>query len=129
MSEAVRFIRKDPVPDIELGNLVLNIGSYGVFVNGLPVDLSVHEFEILSILAHQPDRILPYGELTEKVWQSNDRVHLRHLNVLVHRLRQKLKDSHPFTIETVRGRGYGLVRTRNPALSEDANLEARLMTI
>lgn len=129
MSELPRFIRREPIPDIELGNLVLNSGSYSVLIDGQPIDVSVHEFEILSILAHQPDRIVPYSELTETVWQSSDRLRQRHLNVVVHRLRQKLKDSHPFVIETVRGRGYGLVRTRTPALSDDANLEARLMTM
>jgi two-component system response regulator VicR len=129
MAEVARFISRDPVPDISLGNLTLNPGSYGVFIDGEPVELSVHEFEILSILAHQPDRILPYEELTKEVWQSSDRRQIRHLNVLVHRLRQKLAGSWPFVIQTVRGRGYGLVRNRNPAAKDDSNREARLMTI
>jgi DNA-binding response OmpR family regulator len=129
MSEVARFVRREPLPDVTLGNLTLNAGSYSVFVDDQPVDLSVHEFEVLSIFAHQPDRILAYAELAEEVWQSSDRRQIRHLNVLVHRLRQKLKDSRPFVIQTVRGRGYGLVRIRTPSAKDDTNLEARLMTI
>ncbi len=129
MSESRKLVFSEPLPDITLGNLILNVGSYSVFINEQAIDLSVHEFEILSILAHQPDRILPYATLAEEVWASSDRRHIRHLNVLVHRLRQKLMDSHPFVIHTVRGRGYGLVRTRTPATKDDPTLEARLMTI
>ena len=134
MSENRNLVFSEPLPDISLGNLTLNLGSYRVFIDDQPVELSVHEFEVLSILVHQPDRILPYAQLTEEVWHSSDRRHIRHLNVLIHRLRQKLADSRPFVIHTVRGRGYGLVRTRSPATpthvpSDDPTLEARLMTI
>jgi DNA-binding response OmpR family regulator len=134
MSENRTFVFSEPLPDLSLGNLTLNLGSYSVCVNDQPVDLSVHEFEVLSILVHQPDRILPYAQLAEEVWKSSDRKHIRHLNVLIHRLRQKLTDSRPFAIHTVRGRGYGLVRVRTPAgpapvSKDDSNLEARLMTI
>jgi len=129
VSESRTFVYNEPLPDISLGNLTLNVGSYSVCVDGEPVDVSVHEFEVLSILVHQPERILPYAQLAEEVWQSSDRRHIRHLNVLIHRLRQKLAQSRPFAIHTVRGRGYGLVRIRTPATKDDTTLEARLMTI
>ena len=129
MAESRKPVFSEPLPDISLGNLTLNVGSYGVFINKQLVDLSVHEFEILSILVHQPDRILPYAQLAEEVWHSSDRRHIRHLNVLIHRLRRKLSQSHPFVIQTVRGRGYGLVRLRTSATRDDTTLEARLMTI
>ena len=129
MSESRNLVFNEPLPDISVGNLTLNVGSYSVFIDEQPVDLSVHEFEILSILVHQPDRILPYAQLAEEVWQSSDRRHIRHLNVLVHRLRQKLTNSFPFVIQTVRGRGYGLVRIRTAGGKDDSTLEAPLMTI
>jgi DNA-binding response OmpR family regulator len=129
VSESRKLVFSEPLPDISLGNLTLNVGSYSVFINEQPVDLSVNEFEILSLLVHQPDRILPYAQLADEVWQSSDRRHIRHLNVLVHRLRQKLTDSYPFVIQTVRRRGYGLVRLRTPATKDESTLEARLMTI
>ena len=128
MTETRNLVFNEHLPDISLGNLTLNVGSYSVFIDDVLVDLSVHEFEVLSILVHQPDRILPYAQLAEEVWQSSDRKHIRHLNVLIHRVRQKLTDSRPFAIHTVRGRGYGLVRVRTPA-KDDSALEARLMTI
>ena len=129
MSESRPAVVSEPLPDISLGNLTLNVGSYSVFVDERTIELSVHEFEVLSILVHQPDRILPYAQLAEEVWKSSDRRHIRHLNVLVHRLRQKLAASRPFVIQTVRGRGYGLVRIRTPATRDDSSLEARPMII
>ena len=129
MSESRHLVVSKPLPDVLLGNLTLNVGSYRVYIDDTPVELSVLEFEVLSILVHQPDRIVPYSQLAGEVWNSSDRRHIRHLNVLVHRLRQKLAESRPFAIQTVRGRGYGLVRIRRPAVKDDSTLEARLMTI
>jgi len=39
--------------------------------------------------------------------------------VLIHRLRGKLAGSPQFVIETVRGRGYGLLRAVNGAAAAD----------
>jgi len=53
------------------------------------------------------------------LWGDASRRSLRHLNVLIHRLRGKLAGSPQFVIETVRGRGYGLLRAVNGAAAAD----------
>jgi DNA-binding response OmpR family regulator len=98
-----------------LGNLSLNLDNYRVSIEGEQVELTFREFELLRILAEQPDKILAYDTLTSAVWGLSGRRAIRHLNVVVHGLRAKLAASRPYVIETVRGRGYGLLRATAPA--------------
>ena len=100
---------------VSLGNLKLDLESYRVSVDGRSVEITYREFELLRILARQPGRVLPYELLTSSLWGVFDRRRLRHLNVVVHSLRAKLAGSRPYAIETVRGRGYGLLKARGAA--------------
>ena len=95
-----------------LGNLSLNLDNYRVGVGSEVVNLTFHELELLRIFFAQPDRVIAYEEITRQLWGDTERGTLRHLNVLVHRLRSKLGSSEPYSIETVRGRGYGLLKSR-----------------
>jgi DNA-binding response OmpR family regulator len=96
-----------------LGNLSLNLDNYRVGVGSEVVNLTFHELELLRIFFAQPDRVISYDDITRLLWGNTHRPTLRHLNVLVHRLRAKLTDSRPYVIETVRGRGYGLLKSRD----------------
>jgi DNA-binding response OmpR family regulator len=104
-------------PDVEaeiitLGNLSLNLGNYRVTVDGLPIEVSYYEFELLRLLAVQHDRVVPYNSLSLSLWRGAGRSAIRRLNVITHRLRTKLAGSRPYVIETVRRRGYGLLTSR-----------------
>jgi two-component system OmpR family response regulator len=95
---------------IEAGNISLNPGNYRVTVAGRPVELTYHEFDLLSLLAANRDRVVDFREITQSLWQSQGHKDVRRLNVLAFRLRGKLAGCEPYRIETVRGRGHGLVR-------------------
>jgi DNA-binding response OmpR family regulator len=97
---------------IEAGNLVLNLANYRVTVAGLPVDLTYHEFDLLWLLASRADRIVDFRELTQALWKAQGHKEVRRLNVLAFRLRAKLANSASYRVDTVRGRGYGLVRSQ-----------------
>jgi DNA-binding response OmpR family regulator len=101
-----------------LGNLSLNLNSYRVAVGTEVIGLTYHELELLRVLFDQYDRVIPYVEITERIWGTSERTALRHLNVLVHRLRAKIAASYPYAIETVRGRGYGLLKAREAEAAE-----------
>ena len=105
-------------PVVSIGNLSLNLENYRVAIGGEIVDLTYHELELLRIFLDNPNRILSYESLAQQIWGNAERLTTRHLNVLVHRLRIKLTGSHPYVIETVRGRGYGLLKARD---AEDTN--------
>lgn len=91
------------------GNVAIDAASYRVAVAGEPVALTYQEFELLRLFVSQPGRIIPYDMLAGTLWNSTGPKEVRRLGVTVCRLRVKLAASWPYRIETVRGRGYGLV--------------------
>lgn len=95
-----------------LGNLQLNLDNFRLAVDGEIMDITYLETELLRLLCLRPNAVITYEELTNLLWQRTNRASARHLNVLIHRLRAKLAGSYPYSIETVRGRGYGLLRAR-----------------
>jgi DNA-binding response OmpR family regulator len=95
---------------IELGNIVLQTESFRVYLEGRALELTYKEFELLRLFGEQPGRVLAYDLLTRELWGLSGHQAMRRLNVLVHRLRSKLESAAPYAIETVRGRGYGLLK-------------------
>ena len=102
---------------ITLGNLTLNLSNFRLTMDGRPVALTYHELELLRLLFDQPDRVITYQALCEALWGESNHAAIRHLNVLVHRLRVKLPRTYPYVIETVRGRGYGLLKVHDAEAS------------
>jgi len=94
---------------LEVGNVWINFLNNQVAVDGQPVVLTFQEFELLSSLVQQPDRVVPVDAITESIWAESGRPVVRRLNVLIHRLRAKMARSRPYQIESVRGRGYGFL--------------------
>ncbi|MGE0058336.1 MAG: winged helix-turn-helix domain-containing protein [Dehalococcoidia bacterium] len=97
-------------PELVLGNLWLNVEGYQVAIDDQDVYLSSVEFELLRALAFRPNKIVSFEELALQLFGSDERKAIRHLNVLVHRVRGKLSGLQPYIIKTVPRRGYGLVR-------------------
>lgn len=95
---------------LTLGNLVLNFDTFEATIDGRAIELSYNEFELLGVLSQEPNRVLPYDVIVERLWKDSEHGSLRHLHVVVHRLRTKLTNLRPYEIRTVRGRGYGLVQ-------------------
>lgn len=72
------------------------------------ISLSAKEFELLSVLARQPNRVFPLEELYRRVWQSDSMGDTRTLMVHISNLRKKMEidPSNPRWVQTVRGFGY-----------------------
>ncbi len=70
--------------------------------------LSAKEFELLSAMAKQPNRVFPPSELYRHVWQSDSIGDTRTLMVHISNLRKKIEldPTRPQWIQTVRGFGY-----------------------
>ena len=103
---------------VTMGNLAVNLDNFRVAIDGEITDLTFHEMELLRIFVANLNRIVTYNDLAMFIWGNARPLTLRHLNVLVHRLRTKMAASDPYVIETVRSRGYGLLKARD---SEDSN--------
>jgi DNA-binding response OmpR family regulator len=98
----------EPV-ELQLGNVKVDLGTFKVSVGPRPESLTYQEFELLRYLAGFKDRVVPFEALSGFLWGTQGPKETRRLNVLVCRLRSKLRDSVPYRLETVRGRGYGLL--------------------
>ena len=104
--------------ELQLGNVQVDLATFKVSVGQRPANLTYQEFELLRYLADFRDRVVAFDVLSGLLWSSTGPKETRRLNVLVCRLRTKLRNSDPYRLETVRGRGYGLLSNgggREPA--------------
>lgn len=92
-------------------NLVVDINKQLVLLEGEAVELTTMEFEILHLLMKSPGKVFDRDQIMDSLrgldWEAFD----RSVDVLVSRLRQKLKDDpkSPRFIRTIWGRGYKFI--------------------
>ena len=82
-------------------------------VNGKQLDLTVKSFELLWLLANNPERVFSKTELYEKIWHDEYVEDANTLNVHVHSLRRilmKYSTEKTPNIKTVWGLGYKMER-------------------
>lgn len=101
-------IAEEPPTTIQHSGMEIDFRSLEVRLNGERLNLSVKEFELLTVLAREPNRVFPLEELYRRVWQSESMGDTRTLMVHISNLRKKLEldPSRPRWIRTVRGFGY-----------------------
>lgn len=90
-----------------IGTLEVDEGKHRVAVEGLPVELTVKEFDLLCALMKANGRVLNRDQILESVWGYSNAVDIESRTVDVHirRLREKLGNEHQ-RIVTVKGVGY-----------------------
>ena len=102
-----------PVPSQEMPStgLVLDPDGFAARKNGVLVELTQKEFDLLSFLMAAPDKVFTREELLEKVWNYDYYGDMRTVDVTVRRLREKIEDDpgKPAHILTKRGAGYYFV--------------------
>jgi len=97
-----------PAEVIRAGRLTLNPATYEVAVDGVPLDLTLKEYQLLLFLLRSPNRVFDRTELLDRVWGGDYYGGTRTVDVHVRRLREKTQAAGDL-IETVRGVGYRLV--------------------
>ena len=106
----LRRIEKNSTDSILiLGDLEINYNSRIARINGKQLDLTVKSFELLWLLANNPERVFSKTELYEKIWQDEYVEDANTLNVHVHSLRRmlmKYSTERTPNIKTVWGLGY-----------------------
>jgi len=88
---------------IVAGNLMLDTKQMQVFVDSFPVNVTPLEFRLLSFLIHEPGRVFSQEELAANIYFQDQEPDSNALEVLVGRLRRKLKAD---ILKTRRGFGY-----------------------
>lgn len=93
---------------IKFKDIVIDMDRYEVIKRGVPLELTLREFELVKFLASQKSQIFSRESLLEKVWGYEYYGDLRTVDVTIRRLREKLEDnaSTPEYILTKRGVGY-----------------------
>ena len=98
-----------PRPEVvEAGDLILKTDSYEVFRNGIKIDLTLKEYELLELLVRNKGKVLKRDYLLNALWDYNDTTNTRVLDVHISKLRDKIEPNSgdPRYIKTVRGIGY-----------------------
>ncbi|MBR4303810.1 MAG: response regulator transcription factor [Clostridia bacterium] len=92
------------------GDIAVDKKLQAVYKNGVQMELSQREYELICYFLESPDRVISREELMEKVWGYEYYGDLRAVDVAMRRLREKLEDdpAEPKYILTRRGAGYYL---------------------
>lgn len=93
---------------VKVSNLEINLNNFSVLKNGEEMNLTAKEFQILRLLATNPNQVFTKGQLFESVWRETYYGDDNVINVHIRRLRGKIEDdpSSPKHIKTIWGIGY-----------------------
>lgn len=97
---------KDSNELIKCDGLMIDLARCEVTVEGVVVELTFKEYELLKLLAGHPGRVYTREALLDKIWGYDYYGGDRTVDVHVRRLRSKIEDSNHTFIETVRNIGY-----------------------
>lgn len=93
---------------VKIVDIEINLANFSVMKKGKELNLTAKEFQILCLLAKNPNRVFTKGQLFENVWKEayygDDNI----INVHIRRLRGKIEEnpSSPKYIKTIWGIGY-----------------------
>lgn len=90
-------------PSIYHGELRLDPVSHTVERNGVPVNLSAHEYSVLEALLQRPGAVLSRAQLEDRLYGWEESIGSNAVEVYIHGLRRKLGAD---AIRTLRGVGY-----------------------
>ena len=92
---------------LHFGEIVLDDVARTVRVGGTPVELTYKEYSLLQLFLEHPEEVLARERIMKEVWDTDDLLESRTIDMHVRTLRQKL-DAAGEAIRTVRKVGYKL---------------------
>ncbi|HBH12599.1 MAG: Two component transcriptional regulator, winged helix family [Clostridiales bacterium 38_11] len=97
---------------ITIDDLIINIDTHQVLLNGAEVHLTKTEFDILALLASNKGIVFNIEKIYNRVWKDEFFVTDNTVTVHIRKLREKLKDDYknPKYIKTIWGVGYKVER-------------------
>lgn len=111
--EAQQQSSTEQAQGLKIFNLVIDSDMYVIYKDGIELDLTHREFELIHYMARNCGKVMTREHLLQAVWGYEYFGDVRTVDVTIRRLREKLEDdpSKPEYIITRRGLGYIM---RNP---------------
>lgn len=100
---------------VHFEDLIVDLDKQTVILKDKELELTTMEFELLALFIHNPGKVLTRDRIMENLrgfeWKAYD----RSIDVLLSRLRQKLRDNpkNPRFIKTIWGSGYKFIGDEN----------------
>ncbi|MFE8696612.1 response regulator transcription factor [Cytobacillus sp. FJAT-53684] len=104
-----RLVSKEENPDeLRVFGLHIDKGARRIFVNGEEKFFTAKEFDLLTFLAENPNRVFSKDHLFERIWGLDSMGDLTTVTVHIRKIREKIETapSNPEYIETIWGAGY-----------------------
>ena len=93
---------------LSFGRLEVDLGARQARLGGQPCDLTSHQFELLTVLAKSPGRVLSRDQIMDSLKGHPLEAFDRSIDVHISRIRAVIEDDpkNPKRVLTVRGAGY-----------------------
>ena len=91
--------------DIEYGPMRLIIDEFVVKINGVNIELTQTEYDIVKLLVSNPNKVFSRNELIDRVLGHDVIVTERTIDVHIRNIRSKLNE-YSGCMKSIRGRGY-----------------------
>ena len=105
-----RYMHKeeDKGSRIEYGSIAVDSVERNAYKDGVVVDLTAKEFDVIELLMKYPNRVYSREALLDTIWRYEYRSDIRTVDVHIRRLREKLEQNpaNPEYIMTKWGVGY-----------------------
>lgn len=100
--------KEDKRDEIKIRALTIDKVSRRVFLNNNEIIFTTKEFDLLTFLASNPNRVYTKEELFDKIWSMDSLGDLATVTVHIRKIREKIEidPSNPQYIETIWGVGY-----------------------
>jgi two-component system KDP operon response regulator KdpE len=106
-------------PELQVGDLDIDLVHRMARKNGVDLQLTAKEFELLAYLARHAGKVCTHHMILKDVWGPGYGAESNYVRVYTHRLRKKLGDEDGHIVRTVPGIGYQLMPEPQPASSNE----------
>jgi two-component system, OmpR family, KDP operon response regulator KdpE len=96
-------------PQIDVGELHLDLAHYEASLEGRPLDLTPREFDFLAYLARNAGKVVTRRMILENVWGPAYAKEMHYLKVYAYRIRRKLGDETGRFLQSDPSVGYRLM--------------------
>lgn len=98
---------------ITIGNVIVDRETFTVKKGDIVTELPQKEFLLLYKLLSNPNKIFTRQQLMDEIWGSESDSFDRTIDAHINRLRRKFEEYEEFSIKSVRGLGYKVVKVEN----------------